>query len=393
MDTIEQLPGSILDQDLYKFCMQQAVLQHYPSVDVEYGFINRDSLGTKFNQQAYSWLVTQISGMEKITAAPADLDYLRHQCPYLSEDYLKYLETFRFRPKSEIHAQLDSEGALHLTIKGNWAQVILYEVPLLALISESYYRFVDTQWDHQGQLEKIQAKGTRLRQAQCQFAEFGTRRRRDFSTQDIVVQGLTSTCQGTSNVYLARKYGLKPIGTVGHEWTMGVAALEGTYEMGNSLALRKWYQTFGSNLAVALTDTFGTRAFFANFDKELATEYVGVRHDSGDPLRFVEQVHRHYKQLGIDPGSKMVVFSDGLTIDKAIEIKQCCERWGLRSSFGIGTHFTNDFEGSRALNIVLKLLKCGGRGCVKLSDDAGKYTGQPEEVQYAQSVLNGSGLL
>ncbi|KAJ2554265.1 nicotinate phosphoribosyltransferase [Coemansia sp. RSA 1933] len=397
---------SMLDQDLYKFCMQQAVLEHYPDVDVEYGFINRDP-SIRFTRESFAWLQGKISELSDIVATTEDIEYLRTTCPYLSAEYLDYLTQFRFNPAAEVSCKLNAgSGALDLQIRGKWSQVILYEIILLALISESYYKFVDTDWNYDGQKEKIMAKGAALVSARCKFAEFGTRRRRDFRTQDIVMSGLVEVSSkwpgylsGTSNVYLARKYKVAPVGTVGHEWTMGIAALEGTYENGNSLALNKWQSTFKGSLGIALTDTFGTKAFFANFDYKLASTYDGVRHDSGDPIQFIESVYRHYKSLGIDPSTKVIVFSDGLDPAMAIRIKENCERYGVKCSFGIGTNFSNDFKSasnqsskSKAVNMVIKLLRCNGNGCVKLSDVATKHTGDVAEVKRAQVELGEVGL-
>ncbi|KAJ2456286.1 nicotinate phosphoribosyltransferase [Coemansia sp. RSA 2336] len=402
----EQPPASILDQDLYKFCMQQAVLEHYPEVIVEYGFINRDS-SMKLNEPAFRQLKADIAKLEHITATGDDIQYLKQTCPFLSADYLEFLASFRFNPSQDITCALDNTtGMLDLRIHGKWSQVILYEIPLLSLVSQVYFTKVDTDWNHDGQHEQIVAKGTQLIKAGCSFAEFGTRRRRDFKTQDIVMSGLAQLpsdgpgrCTGTSNVYLARKYNVTPVGTVGHEWTMAIAALEGTYENGNSLALHKWYSTFKGNLGIALTDTFGSKAFFANFDSELAQKYAGVRHDSGDPFTFIDTVRDHYTSLGIDPSTKVVVFSDGLYPDMAISIKSYCDERLLKCSFGIGTNFTNDFscasnkEKSKATNIVIKLLKCNDKYCVKLSDVKSKHTGNASEVKRAQNSLSQLGLL
>ncbi|KAJ1899307.1 nicotinate phosphoribosyltransferase [Coemansia sp. IMI 209127] len=397
----------MLDQDLYKFCMQQAVLEHYPEVDVEYGFINRDP-STRFTRESFEWLQRKISELSSVAATSEDIAYLRSACPYLSSAYLEYLSQYRFNPAAEVICGLnENTGSLDLRVRGKWRQVILYEILLLALVSESYYKFVDKDWDYDGQREKIMAKGAALVSAGCKFAEFGTRRRRDFKTQDIVMSGLLEVSakspgflSGTSNVYLARKYNVPPIGTIGHEWTMGIAALEGTYENGNSLALKMWHSTFGGSLGIALTDTFGTKAFFANFDHDLASVYAGVRHDSGDPIKFIESVYNHYRYLGIDPSTKVVIFSDGLNPDIAIHIKNNCERYTIKCSFGIGTNFTNDFSSasdqssaSKAVNIVIKLLRCNDKPCVKLSDVTTKHTGDIAEVKRAQAELGDLGLL
>ncbi|KAJ2457594.1 nicotinate phosphoribosyltransferase, partial [Coemansia sp. RSA 2424] len=331
MSTAEEqhAPASFLDQDLYKFCMQQAVLEHYPETNTEYGFVNRDP-SILFNRASFEWLQSQIALMADLRATDEDLAYLQSACPYFSPAYISYLSSFRFNPLAEVSCSLDeSAGTLSLRVCGNWTRVILYEVLLLALIAESHYRFVDTDWNYGGQRERIAAKGERLAKAGCRFAEFGTRRRRSFKTQDIVMSELSRLTSGaggiagTSNVYLARKYGVSPVGTIGHEWIMAIAALENTYRDANRLALVKWHETYRGSLGIALPDTFGTGVFFANFDRNLAEMFNGVRHDSGDPLAFAQAAYEHYKGLGIDPSTKTIIFSDSLTPDIAVNLKRC----------------------------------------------------------------------
>ncbi|KAJ1674344.1 nicotinate phosphoribosyltransferase [Spiromyces aspiralis] len=387
-----ELPRSILDQDLYKFLMQHAVREHYPDVHVQYMFINRDK-GQRLNEPAFRWLQQRI----------IEREYLETTCcPFLPKRYFDYLSQFRFDPENQVSMEFSDcdKDSLRLTVSGRWADVILYEIPLLSLISEAYFKFVDTDWNYDGQMSKAREKGMYLIRGGCSFAEFGTRRRRDFHTQYLVIKSLLGLppgrgrLVGTSNVYLARHFDIPASGTVGHEWTMGIAAIEGTYENGNSLALRKWHDTFGGHLGIALTDTFGSKAFFANFDHDLATKYRGVRHDSGDPFEFIETVKRHYQGLGIDPTSKIIVFSDGLNPETAVRLQSACQDAGVGCSFGIGTNFTNDFVArsdpartSLAMNIVIKLVKCNDKFCVKLSDVKTKHTGDPQEVLRAQYEL------
>ncbi|KAJ2818622.1 nicotinate phosphoribosyltransferase [Coemansia furcata] len=394
----EHAPASILDQDLYKFCMQQAVFEHYPDAVAEYRLVNRDP-SILFNRASFEWLQERITSMAELRATSDDLEYLRSECPYFSADYLTYLSEFRYNPSIEVVCSLDeSSGTLDLRVSGNWTRIILYEVILLAMVAESHYRFVDMDWNYEGQREKIAAKGEKLVAAGCKFAEFGTRRRRSFMTQDIVMSELARVTNGrmkTSNVYLAHKYGVPPVGTIGHEWIMGVAALENTYKDADRLAFSKWHQTYKGNLAVALADTFSTRAFFSAFDRDLADAYESVRHDSGDPLVFTQAVCEHYRGLGIDLSTKSIIFSDSVTPEIAVDIKNRCDSFGIGCSFGIGTNFTNDFnlasnpaQHGTALNIVLKLFRCGGKPCVKLSEDKTKYTGDIDEVKRAQAELS-----
>jgi nicotinate phosphoribosyltransferase len=223
-----------------------------------------------------------------------------------------------------------------------------------------------------------------MRREYASFAEFGTRRRRSYAIQDKVIQAFQTYggFNGTSNVHFAMKYNLKPIGTMAHEWIMGVSALEGLRHA-NFHALQNWVRVYNADLGIALTDTFGTPAFFKNFNMRLAKLYDGVRHDSGDPFEFADKVIEHYKSLGIDPMSKVIVFSDGLNVEKCLEIAKYCNG-KIRFSFGIGTHFTNDFEGSPALNMVIKIWMCDGVHVVKLGDGTGKTMGDPDAVRVAQ---------
>ncbi|PVV00978.1 hypothetical protein BB560_004621 [Smittium megazygosporum] len=422
-----------------------AILEHYPKTTVKYKFINRNK-DFKISFIAYKKLLQTILDLEGIQLLEDEYHYLRDACPYLSNEYLDYLKSFRFNPRSQIKtrfspsSQIDSKdndkfvnidslqknydgdtlGGLDIEISGKWAEVILYEVPLLALISEIYYVYVDKDWEKDMDLQRtlIRNKTERLLENSCSFSEFGTRRRRSFLVQDAVVEELAKirktasqnaqpkansfsesnkdgvqkmgSILGTSNVYLAKKYGIPPSGTVGHEWTMGTAAIEKTFISGNKLALYKWIATFKTNLGIALTDTFGIKSFFNNFDYFLANTFVGIRHDSGDPIALVDLSLSHYKKLGIDPSKKIIVFSDSLNADKAIQLQQICTSKGIGSAFGIGTNLTNDFVKSSntssvspPLNIVIKLIECDGFGCVKLSDDPGKHTGPISDIQRA----------
>ena len=297
-------------------------------------------------------------------------------------------------------------GDIHFEIGGLWLNTILYEIPLLALTSEAYFRFCDKDWSHEAQEEKAYAKGTTLMEHGCVFSEFGTRRRRDYHTQDLVVQGLTRAARtsseqgwkgklsGTSNVHFAMKYGVPPVGTVAHEWFMGIASITNDYEHANETALRYWVGCFGEGvLGIALTDTFGTPVFLKAFKKSLPTvaeaevdtadtrlpssrlpaisathtvvdaelsvdqpshlyvtntdpprsyaqTFTGVRQDSGNPLEFVRLMRDFYDSEGITE-KKTIVFSDSLNIELCLEYMQAAEEAGFNPSFGIGTFLTS----------------------------------------------------
>ena len=227
------------------------------------------------------------------------------------------------------------------------------------------------------------------------YADFGTRRRFSYDVHDEVVRHMkggigNDNFVGTSNVHLAHKYNITPIGTHAHEWFMFHAAKYG-YKMANHLSMENWTDVFRGDLGMALSDTFTTEVFFKSFDKKFAKLYDGVRQDSGDAIEFADKMLEHYKSLGIDPKSKAIVFSDGLNPETAIKIKDHC-RGKIKCSFGIGTNFSNDV-GAKPLNMVIKIIEAKPEGeewhnCIKLSDSKGKYTGDKKEIEIAKYSLN-----
>lgn len=293
----------------------------------------------------------------------------------------------------------------------------MYEIPLLALISEAYFKFCNKDWDHEGQEEKARQKCRTLLEHGCLLSEFGTRRRRDYHTQDLVVKGCCKAAAeatemgwpgkltGTSNVHFAMKHGLAPVGTVAHEWYMGIAAIQDNYEDANEMGLRLWVDTFGPGvLGIALTDTFGSAACFKALRKTLpetistgkgktyADVFAGVRQDSGSPADFVKMSREFYDSVGIHE-KKSIVFSDSLNIELCLEYKKLAEEAGFQPSFGVGTFFTNDFvhrsDGGKSvpLNIVIKLSHANGRHAVKISDNIGKNTGDAQTVKEVKARL------
>jgi nicotinate phosphoribosyltransferase len=330
-----------------------------------------------------------IQSMSELRLSDDEHGFLKRCCPFLGPGYLAFLRNYRYDPE-EVQVQL-RDGQLELTVHGLWHRTILWEVPLMAMISELFFRECRANWDMEGQLEKIRRKAQRLADAGCSWADFGTRRRRSYNVQEMVVRESSQFPQfvGTSNVHLARRYNVKPIGTMAHEWIQAHAVLQGL-RRANRHALHAWMQVYGGFLGIALTDTYTTPSFWKDFDRLLARQFDGVRQDSGDPLKFVDQAIENYQRLGIDPMSKTVVFSDGLNTDKVIELAGYC-RNKTRCSFGIGTHLTNDFD-DPALNMVIKLVALDGIPVVKLSDDPGKVSGDRDAVRVARYVHCGVAL-
>ncbi|KAJ5981719.1 hypothetical protein N7522_013347 [Penicillium canescens] len=418
---------TLLDTDLYKLTMQCAVLKYFPDVSVTYGYTNRTP-HMKLRRGAYKWLLEQMDKLVNVRVTAEEREFLRQKCPYLNDAYITFLETFHLKPAEQIDIKFtptqdtgsdDDEGNVEYIIKGLWLDTILYEIPLLALTSQAYFMFSDKDWSYENQEEKAYRKGCTLLENGCVFSEFGSRRRRDYHTQDLVMKGLTRAAEegkrqgwagalsGTSNVHFAMKYGVPAVGTVAHEWYMTIAAITDDYENANELALKYWLGCFGEGvLGIALTDTFGTPAFLDAFKKPIslpdqqpdpsaktyAQVYTGVRQDSGDPTYFVKMARDFYDEQGITD-TKIVVFSDSLDIEHCLEYKTIAEEAGFKPTFGVGTFFTNDYinkstgEKSKPLNIVIKIATANGSPAVKLSDNMGKNTGDQDKVQEVKKKL------
>jgi len=398
--------ASLLDTDLYKLTMQACVHKHYKDAKVEYHLYNR-SKHCHFTSEAVNWVQEQVNSWKGLTYTPDELAYLREELSYLPDAFFDFLEhDFKLDPENEVDITFNGGSDLHITIRGAWDTTIWYEVPVLSTVSEAYFRFVDTDWNMEGQKELIEKKGKELIAGKCMFSEFGTRRRRSLETQSLVVKTLTEVCKstpyftGTSNVHFARLNNVKPIGTVAHELMMGVAAYTKDYANANSRSMNDWLDTVGNDHAgVALTDTFGTPIYLKIFKPPYSDIYGGVRQDSGDPTQFTKLISQHYSSLGVKPHTKRIIFSDALNVDKCVALKKVAIDNGLIPAFGIGTFFTNDFVSatdgktkSHPLNIVIKIAKVNGTPAIKLSDNFGKHTGDPEEVKRAEAAVHYSEL-
>lgn len=375
---------SILDTDLYKLSMQKAVLAYQQGIIVQYIFSNRRKEG-KFNMNFLNALKEQIELMSTLTMDDNQCVWLQEKYGWLGEDYIQYLKNYRFDPNEVSVKLVDNE--LEMEINGTWERTILWEVPLMALISELYFIHCEKDWvmDFDHQIKQIQNKGMAL--GEIKYTDFGTRRRRNFDTQFLINQALLNKEKfpgyvGTSNVHIANLLNVKAVGTMAHEWIMGISALEGL-KHANKHALKIWSKVYNGNLGTALTDTFGSDAFFKDFDGVLARLFDSVRHDSGDPLVFVEKTINAYKKLGINPMTKSIIFSDGLDVQTALEINKAVKN-RINDSYGIGTNFTNDFGKSKPLNMVIKLLMCNGVHVVKLSDTPSKAIGDKDAVRVAK---------
>ena len=375
---IELITQGVDDNDLYKFSTQKAILAHKQKVPVAFEFKDRRPQG-QYTPKFKAALDDQIKGMSELRTAKETIGFLSAKCPWLGDDYLAYLRNFRFNP-DQVETKL-TDGNLGIRIEGPHEEATMWEVPLMYTISELYFKMIDTNWSRLGQEGRIQSKAIQL--DGLHYSDFGTRRRRDFWTQDRVVEimHMFPTFVGTSNVLLARKYGIKAIGTYPHELVQRMSVLESLYHA-NRYTMQFWQKTFGARLGIALTDTFGTDSFLRDFDDTLARLFDGVRHDSGKPIPFGYKIIAHYQKLGIDPLTKTIVFSDSLN---PVLAKIIFEEFKgkIRMAFGIGTNLTNDYDGSEALNMVIKLIMCDGIHVVKLSDVSGKAIGDPDAMRVA----------
>lgn len=381
---------SVLDNDFYKFTMQHAVVKLFPYARARYGFINRG--GHRFPEGFARALERELEAMRALRLSGEEKEFLLRSCPYLAPTYVDFLSGFQYDP-SEVRVT-QAGDVLEVAVEGYWYRTILWEVPILALISELYYRLTGAERVSDDQVvSRTRRKILHYGKLGVKIAEFGTRRRHSFQAHRLVVRTLCDYGEGcftgTSNVALAMAFKIKPIGTHAHEWFMFHAARYG-FKMSNALALENWVDVYRGDLGIALSDTYTSRVFFESFDKKFSKLFDGVRHDSGDPLDFARRVVSHYQSFNIDARSKTIIFSDSLNPAKVDQIASFC-RGKVGMSFGIGTDFTNDV-GLEPLNIVMKMTEARPEGkhwvgVVKLSDALGKYTGDPHMIALAKTVL------
>lgn len=375
---MEPVITSLLDTDLYKFTMWQTMLHRHPQTQAEYRFVCR-------NQPAYplTELLDEVNAeLDALCALSFTEDELRYLggLRYIKSDFVDFLRIFRFQ-RGFIQAFAEGDQ-LRIVAKGPQVHVMAFEIFVLAIVNELYFRRFDRAAAEVEGRRRLEAKIATIEAFVQQPAlrhpfelfDFGVRRRFSRPWQREVVQAfsarLPQVFKGTSNVRLARDLGLVPIGTMAHEYLQTYQALGVRLRDSQKAALEDWVQEYRGDLGIALTDVVGMDAFLADFDLYFAKLFDGLRHDSGDPLVWAEKALAHYAKLRIDPHTKRLVFSDGLTVDKAIAIYRALgDRTQL--GFGIGTHLSNDV-GLQTLNIVMKLTSANGQPVAKLSDSPGK---------------------
>lgn len=381
---------NILDTDLYKFTTSYAYIKLFPYAEGTFTFQDRDQ--TVYSPEFLHAVKKEIEKMSEVKLTSEEQEFMTHHCRFLPPVYWEWLASFRFNPE-KIQINLDVEGHLHLEVTDLLYKVTLYEVPLLAIISEMRNKFEHKTVDLETVREKLAPKIALSNENKMPFSEFGTRRRFSKQVHEAVIQELKKKaryCTGTSNCYLAMKYNMRPMGTHPHEWFMFHGAQFG-YKHANYMALENWVNVYDGDLGTALSDTYTSESFLSNFSRKQAKLFDGVRCDSGDEFLFVDQLIRRYQELGIDPTTKTIIFSNALDFPKALELFNYCQG-RIRCSFGIGTNLTND-TGYTPANIVMKLSRCRmnanqqWRECIKLSDDLGKHMGSITEVQACMHEL------
>ena len=368
--------NSLLDTDLYKFSMMQVVLHHYPAAQVEYRFKCRNP---GVNLVPYiDEIRAELAALCSLRFSEVELDYLR-SWRFIKSDFVDFLALFQLNTKYvSIEPAPTSHGEIEIRIVGPWLHTILFEVPLLAIVNEVYFRNTRPGLDLGEGRRRLHDKIALLRDTAgyegCRIADYGTRRRFSREWQGEVVatlrEGLGEQLTGTSNVWLAWQLGLRPLGTLAHEYLQAHQALGPRLRDSQVAALETWAREYRGDLGIALSDVYGLSAFLRDFDMYFCKLFDGTRHDSGDPFEWGERVLAHYRANRVDPTSKVLVFSDGLDIPKVMQL-YAHFRGRCQLAFGVGTNLTNDV-GPSPLNIVIKMVRCNGQPVAKLSDSPGK---------------------
>ena len=371
---LEPIVTSLLDTDLYKFNMDQVIFHKHTNLSGEYDFLCRNE-GVVFTPEMLEEINAQIDHLCSLRFSRQELDYLR-SIRFIKNDYVEFLRLWR--PIREyVTTGLNEKGELSIVVRGPLFSAMQFEIYLLEIVNEVYFRLrYDYSALRASAEEKLNQKIRDFRAGKYtfQFAEFGSRRRLSREWEDEVVRRFsaeTDNCVGTSNVYLAMKYGLKPIGTYAHEFVQmyqGIDSIPLAYT--NHYAMEDWYDEYRGDNGTALTDTVTTDLFLLDFNRAMVNNYTGVRHDSGDPFEWGEKIIAHYRKYGVDPRTKLLLFSDGLDFDRAQKLYDYF-RDRVKVSFGIGTFCSND-TCEEALNIVIKLQTVNGRPVAKVSDTPGK---------------------
>jgi len=384
--------SSLLDTDLYKFTMMQVVLHQFPGAEVEYRFKCRNAA----NLAPYvTEIREEIRGLCSLRFQDAELAYLKAM-RFIKSDFIDFLGLFRLNEKYVSVTALSS-GEIEVSIKGPWLHTILFEIPVLAIINEVYFRNTQKQPDLVEGRARLTTKIAQLQADDMQalkIADYGTRRRFGKAWHEEVLRtlstklgtGTSGQFAGTSNVLFAMKLGLTPLGTMAHEYLQACQALGPRLRDSQVFGFESWAKEYRGDLGIALSDVYGMSAFLRDFDMYFCKLFDGARHDSGDPFLWGERMIAHYNKNRVDPKTKTLIFSDGLTVPSTIELyRQFKGRCQL--AFGIGTNLTNDL-GYQPLQIVIKMIRCNGQPVAKLSDTPSKNMCDDEKyLAYLRQVF------
>jgi nicotinate phosphoribosyltransferase len=387
---------SLLDTDLYKFTMMQTALHQFSTTTVEYSFKCRNK--ANWTAEILEEINAEVDNFCSLKFSVKELNYLG-TIPFMKKDFIDFLGLYK--PNREhITLWLDDEGELQVFIKGPWYLTLPFEVPVLAIINQIYFEktshivYIPSNTDNpiiSSGLDRLNEKFKEALLSGVPFSDFGTRRRYSFLWQETVLKKLKELpgFTGTSNVYYAMKYNLRPIGTMAHEFIMaGAGQNDVPLIKSQQKMLQAWVDEYRGDLGIAISETYGIDAFLNDFDLYFAKLYDGVRHDSGEPIAWANKMIKHYEQLEIDPKAKTLIFSDDLTVTKAADIYKKLSS-SVKVAFGIGTNLTNDFQGITPLQIVIKLISCNNRPVAKLSDSPGKGMCKDENfLTYLKDVFN-----
>ncbi len=372
---------SLLDTDLYKFNMDQVIFHKHTDLCGQYYFKCRNK-DIRFTPEMVDEINDQIDHLCTLKFTKPELNYLR-SIRFIKNDYVEFLRIWR-PIRDYVSVNLTDDGELQVLVDGPLFSAMQFEIYLLEIINEVYFRMA---YDYDELLKSAERKLNEKIEAMnngtytFKFAEFGCRRRLSREWQDVVVRRFakeTDKLSGTSNVYLAMKYNLTPIGTYAHEYVQmyqGIDRIPLAYT--NHYAMRDWYDEYQGDNGTALTDTITTDLFLMDFNRAMVNNYSGVRHDSGDPYAWGDKLIAHYKSYGVDPKTKVLLFSDSLDFDRAQALYDYFKD-RAKVSFGIGTFCSNDTD-EQPLNIVIKLQYVNGRPVAKLSDNPEKAMCRDEE--------------
>lgn len=396
---MDQIITSLLDNDAYKFSMGQAIFHQHNDYTTTWTFKCRNK-NVKFTSGMVKEIIAQIKAYCNLFFKESELDYLR-SIKWIKEDYIDYLRLWRPRYQ-DFTINTDADCGLNIETNGTWLNTSMYEVPVLAIVNEVYFRMAYDYTELFGSFkERLNNKFENLKNGHWYagtFSEFGTRRRLSNEAQELAVEKFShlndtlhsaSKFVGTSNVYLAKKYNLTPVGTMAHEWIMctGQGNHKHNPAYSNWYALNSWVKEYGVLNGIALTDTITTDCFLKDFQLTYATLFSGVRHDSGDPFEWGNKMIKHYKKLGINPKTKTLLFSDSLDFERADKLYRTFSK-ETNVAFGIGTYISNDTI-AEPLNIVMKVTKCNGQDVAKISDTEGKgMCKNPDYVDYLKRTID-----